>query len=68
MARGRPDFQLGIAGCVHGNHHIVAAVVHFQTGNGLRVAAVEALGNTQDRRQRLHRAAQCDRQLRVLVV
>ena len=49
-------------------HDILAAVVDFEPGNRLRVAAVEAFRHAQDRRKRLHGPAQRAGQLRIFVV
>ena len=47
---------------------VVAAIVQFQRGHGLRVAAIEALGETQNRGERPHRAALRSFQIAVAVV
>jgi hypothetical protein len=54
MARGGPQFQLRIAGGAQLQQVVVAAVVELEPGDGLGVAAVEAFGQPQDRRQRAH--------------
>ncbi len=52
MTRRGPQLQLGIAGRAQLQQIVVAAVVQLEAGDGLRVAAIEALGEAQDRGQR----------------
>ena len=68
MAVGGPHLELGIPGRVDLQQRVVAAVAKIEAGNGLRVAAIEALGYAQDRRERAHGLAQRRRQPRVLFV
>src|SRR5438552_6644046 len=48
MARGRPQLQFCIARGAQLQQSIIPPIVHFQTGNRLRVAAIEALGQAND--------------------
>jgi hypothetical protein len=52
VPRGRPQLQLRVAGGPHLEQIVVAAIVQLQPADGLRVAAVQALGKSQDRGQR----------------
>jgi hypothetical protein len=52
VTRRGPQLQLGIARGAQLQQIVVAAVVQLEAGDGLRVAAIEALGQTQDRGQR----------------
>src|SRR5688572_27841792 len=51
---GGPELQLGVARCSELDEVFFAAVVHLDTGHGLRVAAIEGFGETQDGGQRAH--------------
>src|SRR4051812_628775 len=48
----RPQFELGVARRAYLQQRIVLAVVQFETGNRLRMAAIEAFREPHDRRQR----------------
>ena len=52
VAVGRPQLELRVAARPDLQQGVLAAIVQLEPGDGLRVAAVEALGQTQDRRQR----------------
>src|SRR5438094_7534949 len=59
----RPQLELRIARRPKLQQPIVAAVVQIEGGDGLRVTAIEALGQPEHRRQRPDRAAALARQL-----
>src|SRR5262249_53157345 len=63
VAHGGPELQLGVARGAQLQQVVVAAIVELEPRDRLRVAAVEALGEPQDRGQRAHGAAQAPRQL-----
>jgi hypothetical protein len=48
VARGRPEFELGIAARPDVQQVIVAAIVELETGHDLRMTAVETLRETED--------------------
>jgi len=50
----RPDLELGVASRSDLQQIVVAAVVQLETRDDLRVAAVEALGQPQNRGKRAH--------------
>jgi len=52
VAAGRPKLELGIATRTNLQQAVLATVVKVDARHRLRMAAVEALGQTQDRRQR----------------
>jgi hypothetical protein len=54
MAGGGPELQLRVARGAQLQQVVVAAIVEFEAGDRLRVAAVKALGQPQDRRERAH--------------
>jgi len=54
VPRRGPQLQLGIARGAKLQQVVVAAVVELEAGDGLRVAAIEALRQPQDRRERAH--------------
>ena len=56
MARGGPQFKLGVARRAQLQQIVVAAVVNLEAGDALRVAAIETFRQTQNRGQRSHRA------------
>ena len=63
MARGRPELQLGVARGPQLEQVVVAAIVELQAGDGLRVTAIEALRQAQDRGERAHRGPRVPPQL-----
>ena len=52
VSRRRPQLQLGVAGRPELKQRVLAAIVQLEPGDGLRVTAVEAFGQAQDRGQR----------------
>ena len=54
MAGCGPQLQLRIAGCPHLQEVVVATIVQLQRSNGLRVAAVEAFGESKNRGKHPH--------------
>src|SRR3954471_21978273 len=56
VPRGGPELQLRVAGRAQLQQIVVAAVVELEPVDRLRVAAVEAFGQPQNRGQRPHRA------------
>ena len=56
MPCGGPELQLHIARRPQPYQVVVAAIVELQAGDGLRVTAIETLGQPQDRRERANRA------------
>ena len=48
MARGRPELELRVARRPHLQQRVVAAIVQLDAGDGLRVAAIEALGQPEN--------------------
>ena len=68
VARGGPQLELHIACRPQLQQVVVAAVVDLEAGNTLRVAAIEALGEPQHRRQRANGAPRPPRQLAEAVV
>src|SRR5437899_4252050 len=56
MTRRRPEFQFRVARCPQLQQVVIAAVVQVEADDGLRVTAVEALGQPKNRRQRAHDA------------
>jgi len=61
---GGPELELRVAAGAHLQEAVLAAVVKVDAGDGLRVAAIEALGEPQNRRQRLDGPAPLARQVR----
>src|SRR5437867_2314588 len=59
----RPQLELRIARRPNLQQPIVATIVKVERGDGLRVTAIEALGQTENRRQRPDRAPALARQL-----
>jgi hypothetical protein len=57
LAVGRPELQLRVARGPELQQHVFAAVVKFDPGDGLRMAAIEILGQAQHRGERAHGAA-----------
>ena len=57
MPVGGPQFELGVGLGPELQQGIFAPVVQFDAADGLRVAAVEALGEPEDRGQGANRAA-----------
>src|SRR5215203_2936860 len=51
LTMGGPELELGVARCSNLDEIFVAAVVHFDARNGLRVTAIEGLCEPQNRRQ-----------------
>jgi hypothetical protein len=51
MARRRPQFQLRLTGGADLQQVVVAAVVHVDAADDLSVAAIQAFGKTQHRRE-----------------
>src|SRR5580700_1559137 len=58
LAVGRPQLQLRVARGPELQQHVFAAVVKLDPGDGLRMAAIEILGQPQHRGERPHGAAQ----------
>src|SRR5580704_8904126 len=52
VPRGGPQLELGVAGRSHLQEHVLSPIVKLESRDDLGVAAIEALGQTQDRRQR----------------
>src|SRR5262245_22169926 len=55
VARGRPEFELGIAARPDVQQIVVAAIVELETDHDLRMTAVEALGEAENGAERAHR-------------
>ena len=55
VPRGCPELELRVARRAQLQQVVVAAVVELEAGNGLRVTAIEAFRQPQDRGQRAHR-------------
>jgi hypothetical protein len=53
---GRPELQLRVAGGQELEQRVFAAVVKLDPGNGLRMAAIEVLGQAQYRGEGAHDA------------
>src|SRR5687768_7793176 len=68
VAMGGPELQLDIAGRAQPREIIVRPRIQVDTRDRLRVAAVESLGQADDRRERLDRAAPRSAQIAVAVV
>jgi len=68
VTRRRPELELGIAVGADLQKRIVAAIVQLDSGQALRVAAVEAFGQPQNRGERLDDATPLARQLAVVFV
>jgi hypothetical protein len=49
VARRRPQFELGVAAGPNLQQVVVAAIVELDAADALRVAAVEALGEAENR-------------------
>ena len=56
LAVHRPELQLRVAGGPELEQRVFAAVVELDPGNGLRMAAIEVLGQAQYRGERAHDA------------
>jgi hypothetical protein len=52
MSGGRPELQFGISRGAQLEQPVLATVVQLDARDGLGVTAIEALGQTQDRRER----------------
>jgi hypothetical protein len=52
---GGPELELGVPHRTQFNQELLAAIVQFDSGHDLRMAAVERLGESQHRRERPHR-------------
>jgi hypothetical protein len=52
MSRGCPELQFGVSRSAELEQSVFAPVVQLDAGDGLGVAAIEALGQTQDARER----------------
>jgi len=57
VPRGGPQLQLRVAGRPQLQQVVVAAIVKFEIGDGLRVAAIEAFGQPQNRGERADHAS-----------
>src|SRR5262245_13870238 len=57
MAAGRPQLELGVRRRSHLHQEIILAVMQFEAGDRLRMTSIQALGETEDRRQRRDDAA-----------
>ena len=51
---GGPELQLRVARCSKLDEIFIAAIVHLDARDGLRVAAIERFGETQNRRKRTY--------------
>src|SRR5687767_9881902 len=51
LTMGGPELELGVARCAEFDKVFLAAVVQLDAGHRLRVAAIERLGEPQNRRQ-----------------
>jgi hypothetical protein len=61
---GGPELQLGVSRRPQLQQIVVAAVVKLETGDGLRVAAIQAFRQPQQRGERTDDAARAARQFR----
>ena len=68
MPRGGPQLQLRVARRPQLQQIVVAAVVELEVRDRLRVAAIEALGQPQDRRERANGAPRAPAQAAEAVV
>ena len=68
VTRRRPELQLRVARRAQLQQVVVAAIVELEAGDGLRVAAIEALREAQNRRQRADRAPRAAPQVAEAVV
>jgi hypothetical protein len=59
---GCPQLQLGVAGGSDLEQHVFAAVVKLDPGDRLRMAAIEVLGQAQDRGECAHDTTALPRQ------
>jgi hypothetical protein len=66
VAVRRPHLELRVARRAQLQQKIVAAIAQLEPRDHLRVAAVEALRETQNRREQAHRAPLIRRQVAVL--
>jgi hypothetical protein len=63
MAGRGPELELGVPGCTNLQQRVRATVVKLDTRNRLGVAAVEALCQSEDGRERSHHLPALARQL-----
>jgi len=56
VPRRGPDLELGVARRPHLQQVVVAAIVELERADALRVAAIEAFGQPENRGERAHRA------------
>ena len=68
VARRGPELQLGVARRPGLQQRIVAAIAELHGGDRLRVAAIEAFSQPQDRRERANRPAPLAAQVGIAVV
>ena len=68
MAVCGPELQLRVGTGAQVEPHVRPAVAQLEAGNNLRVAAVEAFRDAQNRRQRPDGAPELAWQLRVVLV
>jgi len=68
MARRGPELQFGVARRPGLQHRIVAAIAELHPGDRLRVAAIEAFGQPEARRERAHRPPPLAPQVGIAVV
>jgi hypothetical protein len=57
MAGRRPELELDVARRAQLQQIVVATIVKFESGHGLRVAAIQALREPKDRGERTNRPA-----------
>jgi hypothetical protein len=63
-----PHFQLRVAGGVELQEEIVATIAQLESGDDLRMTAVEALRNAQDCRQQAYGTPKVRWQLRIFLL
>src|SRR5206468_2027245 len=68
MAGRRPDLELHVARRAQLQQVVVATIVKFESGHGLRVAAIQALRETKDCGERTNRPAHAALQVAETVV
>ena len=68
MSRRRPELQFRVAGRPQLEQPVVAAVVQLEVGHRLRMAAVEAFSEPEDRRDRPNRLPSLTPELAIFCV
>ena len=56
MSRGGPELELRVARRPHPQQRVVSAIVQLETGDRLRVTAIQAFRKAEDRRERANRS------------